>query len=47
MSTEDLRNYFNLLNYELDVHRQKGLMTFYQFLHRYGVLAELPRLESI
>ena len=47
MSTEDLRNYFSLLNYELDVHQQEGLMTFYQFLHRYGVLAELPRLESI
>ena len=47
MSTEDLHNYFGLLNYELNPHQQEGLMTFYRFLHRYGVLEELPRLESI
>ncbi len=47
MSTEDLHNYFGLLNYELDAHQQEGLMTFYRFLHRYGVLPEMPVLESI
>jgi chorismate dehydratase len=47
MSMADLRHYFGLLNYELNAHQQEGLMTFYRFLHRYGVLEELPRLESI
>jgi chorismate dehydratase len=47
MSPEDLRGYFKLLNYELDLHQQDGLMTFYRFLHRYGVLPEMPLLESI
>jgi chorismate dehydratase len=47
MTTNDLRHYFSLLNYELNPHQQEGLMTFYRFLHRYGVLQELPFLESI
>ncbi len=47
MSLEDLHGYFHLLNYELEPHQQKGLMTFYRFLHRYGVLPEIPILESI
>ena len=47
MSTPDLRHYFSLLNYELDLHQQEGLMIFYRFLHRYGVLPEMPLLESI
>jgi chorismate dehydratase len=47
MTPEDLKHYFSLLNYELEVHQQDGLMTFYQFLQRYGVLQEMPLLESI
>ena len=47
MTTEDLRGYFNLLNYELNLHQQEGLMAFYRFLHRYGTLQEMPTLESI
>jgi chorismate dehydratase len=47
MSTKDLAHYFSLLNYELKPRQQEGLMTFYRFLHRYGVLPEMPVLESI
>jgi chorismate dehydratase len=47
LSPEDLHHYFNRLNYELEVRQQDGLMTFYRFLQRYGMLPEMPLLESI
>ena len=43
--TEDLRNYFGV-KYELDIHQQEGLMTFYQFLHRYGGAGGNPHAWS-
>ncbi len=47
MSPADLHNYFSHLNYELSDDQQEGLLTFYRFLYRYGVLAEMPILRSI
>jgi chorismate dehydratase len=47
MSLVDLQDYFHLLNYELGVRQQEGLLSFYRFLYHYGVLAEMPVLQSI
>ncbi len=47
LSPADLHRYFRGLNYELSDRQQEGLLTFYRFLYRYGVLAEMPILRSI
>lgn len=47
LSRADLHKYFGLLNYELSDRQQEGLLTFYRFLYRYGVLAEMPILRTI
>jgi chorismate dehydratase len=47
MSTPDLRHYFHLLDYDLNVRQQEGLAAFYRYLHRFGALEAMPELEFI
>jgi chorismate dehydratase len=47
MSSEQVKNYFQLLNYDLDDGQQEGLEAFYSYLYRFGELPELPELRFI
>lgn len=47
MSLPDLCQYFRLLNYDLNPRQQEGLSAFFRYLHRFGVLEDLPELEFI
>jgi chorismate dehydratase len=44
---EDMVRYFRQLNYDLKERQLEGLQAFYQYLHRYGTLSELPELDFI
>ena len=44
---EEMVHYFRQLDYNLEKRQLEGLRAFYKYLHRYGALSELPKLEFI
>ncbi|MBW1992671.1 MAG: menaquinone biosynthesis protein [Deltaproteobacteria bacterium] len=47
LSYVELRHYFQQLCYDLGPPQQKGLTAFFQYLHHYTTLEEMPQLEFI
>lgn len=43
----ELKAYFTRLNYDFEGSQQEGLKVFFRYLHRFGMLPELPELHFI
>lgn len=47
LTPEDLRAYFQLLNYDLNARQLAGLRRFYHYLYHFGTLSEMPKIRFI